>query len=108
MRSYLLQNLMKEESGWRWRLNLESLKRGMPELSAFPSVEQTEYLGDSLFVYGGNSPYVKPEHNPAIRRLFPYARLRQIAGAGHWVYADQPQAFGDALASFLGNHDTGA
>ena len=101
VRSYMLQNLIREEQGWRWRLNLATLERGMAELSAFPPAEQAEYLGESLFVYGGNSPYVKPEHAVLIRRLFPYARLRQIVGAGHWVYADQPQAFGDALANFL-------
>ena len=106
VRSYMLQNLVKEESGWRWRLNLAALQQGMAELSAFPDVGQAEYLGDSLFVYGGNSPYVKPEHAVLIRRAFPYARLRQIVGAGHWVYADQPQASGDVLASFVAHHDS--
>jgi esterase len=107
VRSYMLQNLIKEESGWRWRLNLAALERGMAELSAFPAVRRAEYLGESLFVYGGNSPYVEPGHAEIIRRLFPYARLRQVVGAGHWVYADQPQAFANVLANFLANHESG-
>lgn len=105
LRSYLLQNLVKDETGWRWRLNLDALERGMVELSDFPAREHREYPGDSLFVYGGNSPYVQPEHGSVIRRLFPFARMRQIAGAGHWVFSDQPEAFSDALGSFLRAHE---
>lgn len=101
LRSYLLQNLMKEASGWGWRLNLEALQRGMPELSAYDVEGSQPFPGDALFIYGGQSPYVKPEHLPRIRRLFPFARIRQIAGAGHWVYADDPDAFVDALSAFL-------
>lgn len=101
LRSYLLQNLVKDETGWRWRLNLSALEAGMAELSAFPAQMGAAFPGEALFVYGGLSPYVKPEHLPAIRRLFPYARLRQIVGAGHWVYADKPAEFADVLDGFV-------
>ncbi len=101
VRAYLLQNLIKDSSGWRWRLNLAALEKGMGSISDFNGPEGAAYLGDALFAYGGNSPYVKPEHAATIRDLFPYARLRQIAGAGHWVYADQPDAFSDVLNRFL-------
>lgn len=101
LRSYLLQNLVKEDGSWRWRLNLAALEKGMGEISSFAEVEHKDFPGPALFVYGGNSPYVKPEHQPVIRRLFPYARIRQIVGAGHWVFYDQPQVFGETLAGFL-------
>lgn len=101
VRSYLLQNLLKESSGWRWRLNLSALEQGMPIISDFDVPADVSYLGQAVFAYGGSSPYVKPEHAERIRQLFPYARLRQIAGAGHWVYADQPDAFSNVLDRFL-------
>jgi len=101
LRSYLLQNLIKDEHGWRWRLNLPALQKGMGQISAFESLGHRDFPGPALFIYGGNSPYVRPEHLPVIRQLFPYARVRQIVGAGHWVFYDQPQAFGEALAGFL-------
>jgi pimeloyl-ACP methyl ester carboxylesterase len=101
LRSYLLQNLVKEQDGWRWRLNLGALEQGMQEVSGFDAPADARFLGEALFVYGGNSSYVKPEHAKIIRYWFPYARLRQIAGAGHWVYADEPLAFTNALESFL-------
>ena len=42
-----------------------------------------------------------PAFEPAIRGFFPYARVRPVAGAGHWVYSEQPGAFSDALRRFL-------
>jgi pimeloyl-ACP methyl ester carboxylesterase len=36
-----------------------------------------------------------------VRALFPLARLRPVAGAGHWVHADQPAAFLTAIAAAL-------
>lgn len=101
LRSYLLQNLVKDEDGWQWRINLSALESGMAELSGFSVADGTAFPGPTLFVYGGQSPYVKPEHLPVIRRLFPFARLRQIAGAGHWLYADKAEEFTNVLAGFL-------
>lgn len=101
LRSYLLQNLVKDSTGWHWRLNLEALERGMSELSACDIESGQPFPGDALFIYGGQSPYVKPDHLPVIRRLFPFSRIRQISGAGHWVYADDPQGFVEALSAFL-------
>lgn len=102
LRGYLLQNLEAVDGGWRWRLNLAALERGMSEIVAFPEPRpNAQYLGQTLFLYGGESDYVRPEHQAEIQRRFPYARLRSIAGAGHWVYADKPVEFLQAIRRFL-------
>jgi esterase len=54
-----------------------------------------------LFVAGARSNYLQPEHEPGIRRLFPEARIIRIEGAGHWVHAEQPQAFLQTVIPFL-------
>jgi hypothetical protein len=41
------------------------------------------------------------ERLPAIKTLFPLARLRAVPNAGHWVYAEQPDAVVSALRGFL-------
>ena len=38
---------------------------------------------------GATSDYVRPEHWPRIQALFPAAERREIAGAGHWLHADE-------------------
>lgn len=102
LRQYLLQNLVKEQGRWRWRMYLDGLIRAMPDLMDFPVATGRQFPGPALFLYGGASTYVLPEHAGAIRERFPMARLRMVPGAGHWVYAEQPEAFLLALNGFLG------
>lgn len=101
LRAYLLQNLVKDEAGnWRWRINLAGLSAQRATLMDFPAIDAS-YLGPAVFLYGSTSDYVRPEHGAVIRKLFPYARERQIPGAGHWVYAERPDAVIEALRGFL-------
>jgi pimeloyl-ACP methyl ester carboxylesterase len=74
----------------------------MLRITAFPeSSVGSQYPGPVLFIHGGTSDYLKPEYRPRTLSLFPHARLRVIPGAGHWVYAEQPDAFIAALNSYL-------
>ncbi len=101
-RAFLLQNLVIDENAARWRLNLEAIERGFPQILGFPDLPAgTAYTGPALFVAGARSNYIQPQHEPGIRRLFPRARIMRIEGAGHWVHAEQPQAFLQAVAPFL-------
>jgi len=89
-------------SAARWRLNLAAIEREMPALVRFPAMPPgTMFDGPALFVGGGRSDYLRPEHEPAIRRLFPNARIARIPNAGHWLHAEQPQAFLDLVGPFL-------
>jgi esterase len=101
-RAFLLQNLLFEDGRARWRLNLAAIERGMPTLVGFPAVpEGAAYRGPALFVAGGKSDFLLPEHEPQIRRLFPDAKIERIADAGHWLHAERPQAFLDIVQPFL-------
>jgi esterase len=101
-RAFLAQNLVFEEGRPRWRINLAAIARAMPLISEFPSFPAGRvYDGPALFVTGGRSPYVRAEHEPPIRQLFPAARLVRIAAAGHWVHAEAPDAFLAQVAPFL-------
>jgi pimeloyl-ACP methyl ester carboxylesterase len=102
IRNFLLQNLVKTEGGYAWRVSLEALAANMPELLGFPAPPaDAVYRGPTLFLAGGNSHYIKPEHWPLIERLFPEAEIAVIAGAGHWVHAERPNEFLDRVRSFL-------
>jgi pimeloyl-ACP methyl ester carboxylesterase len=101
-RGFLLQSLIFENGGVRWRLNLKAIEREMPRLVDFPAVpEGRTYDGPALFVAGGRSEYVRAEHAPAIRRLFPKAEIAHIENAGHWLHAEQPAAFLAIVEPFL-------
>jgi pimeloyl-ACP methyl ester carboxylesterase len=101
-RAFLLQNLVLEDGRARWRLNLEALEREMPRLVGFPTIQAGRtYDGPSLFVAGGRSDYLRPEHEQIIRRLFPSAEIANIDNAGHWLHAEQPGAFLAVVEKFL-------
>ncbi len=101
VRQYLLQNLVKQSGTWQWRFNLPVLSAARESLSGFPLSEGFSFAGEVQFLYGERSDYVKPEYRTSIMRLFPLARLRMLPGAGHWLYAEQPEAFSRAVMAFL-------
>lgn len=101
-RAFLVQNLVFEEGRPRWGLNLAAIEHAMPRLAGFPAMPPgARYAGPALFIGGGRSAYLRPEHEPEIRRLFPAARIVRIADAGHWLHAERPQAFLDLVEPFL-------
>ena len=84
------------------RLNLLAVSLCMQELSGFQQrLLRQRYEGPALFVAGMDSAYVRPESHAGIVRMFPRAQLERIAGAGHWVHADQPDALLRALRDWL-------
>ncbi len=101
VRQYLLQNLVKQAGTWQWRFNLPVLSAAREQLSDFPLSEGASFAGEVLFLYGERSDYLKPEYRTGIMRRFPLARLRMLPGAGHWLYAEQPEAFSRAVMAFL-------
>lgn len=102
LRSFLLQNLIVEDGRARWRLNLSALEANMAPLLDFPAdLPEPAFEGPALFLHGGASPYVPPETHPRIRALFPDAEIEALAGAGHWLHAERPEAFLGKVAGWL-------
>ena len=101
VRAFLLQNLRLGASP-HWRIGLREIAAAIPDLEGWVDLPSA-YPGTSLFVTGGNSDYVLPEHRPIIRRLFPAARFIAVKNAGHWVHADNPAGFLSVVEAFL--HD---
>jgi esterase len=102
VRGFLLQNLASGEDGLAWRVALQALSDNMPEIMSFPEPAAGErYDGPALFVTGGRSDYVRPEHHAEILRLFPHARIETIPDIGHWVQAEAPDCFFELVGAFL-------
>jgi len=55
----------------------------------------------TYFIKGANSHYIQPEDERYIAEIFPNFELIEIANAGHWVQADQPEAFVQVLKEIL-------
>lgn len=94
VRAFLLQSLDLRASPPRWRLNLDVLAREMDQITGWRDVRGS-FGGSTLFLAGGKSDYVLPEHRAPIRALFPEARFAKLPQAGHWLHAEAPEAFTD-------------
>ncbi|XP_026194589.1 uncharacterized protein LOC34617899 [Cyclospora cayetanensis] len=60
------------------------------------------YKAPTLFIRGSQSPWLDYKlQGPAIQRHFPGAVLREVAQAGHWLHAQQPQKTQQVIQEFL-------
>ena len=99
LQSFFTQSL--DVPGKRWRLNLDALEAEMPKIIGWPDDVSGQFAGPTLFLSGGASDYVQPEHREAIKALFPQARFAKVPGAGHWLHAEKPREFEATLRIFL-------
>ncbi|MGL4517084.1 MAG: alpha/beta fold hydrolase [Shewanella sp.] len=101
---FLLKNLQRTESGFRWKMNLNGLKECYSSLIGWhncpPFVTQV-YLGPSLFIRGGASDYVTAAHRQAILAQFPAAQAKTLEGCGHWLHAQKPTIFNRIVTEFI-------
>lgn len=107
-RAFLLQNLVLEPGNVHWRVDLDTLAAAMTDISAFPEIPGgVTYDGKTIVVIGGRSHYVRPDHGPVIRSLFPRAQPVVVPDSGHWVHAERLDAFVEILRDFLAAPDAG-
>lgn len=106
VRAFLLQSLDISGGQARWRLNLPVLRAHMQTFVSFPQVEGA-FEGPTLFLGGAQSEYITAEGRRAIQRHFPGAHVVMLKNAGHWLHADQPEAFTKTVSAFLNVREEG-
>jgi len=99
LRGFLLQNLIFNETPPRWRVPLHTIAAQMEGLGGWPD-PPGRYDGPTLVLAGDASDYILPAHHAKLRALFPHAAFRTIP-AGHWLHAENPQAFLAEVTAFL-------
>ena len=84
VRQFLLKNLYRSEKNrFAWRFNLPVLKKEIVPISQWDSFDGL-YQGETLFIKGGKSDYIKPDYISSIESQFPNHKLQEIPNAGHW------------------------
>ena len=99
VRQFLLKNLYWKEKGeLAWRINVAVLEREMDEILA--ALPEGEVFVPTLFIRGEFSNYITDEDIPEIEQQFVDSEFVTISDAGHWVHAEAPTAFLEALLAF--------
>jgi pimeloyl-ACP methyl ester carboxylesterase len=102
VRGFLLLNLRMDGPAPVWRLGLDHIAAAMPAIEGFPDPGSATYPGPVLVLAGETSDYIQAADHPRFRAIFPDVRFATIPAAGHWLHAENPAAFLDAVVAFLG------
>lgn len=101
-RQFLLKNIYWSDSGkLQWRFNLEAITANIENMGESLENEKGVFTKPALFLRGDRSDYVKEEDISLIQQLFPAVSVQTIPNSGHWVHAEQPKAFFDAVMQFI-------
>lgn len=95
----VVQFLLKSFVDGQWRFNVPVLWDQYAHIVGWQPVPAWQH--PALFITGGNSPYVTEAYRDALLAQFPQARAHVIAGAGHWVHAEKPEAVLRAIRRYL-------
>ncbi|WP_248724215.1 alpha/beta fold hydrolase [Seonamhaeicola sp. ML3] len=100
-RQFLLKNLYWVEKGTLGlRINLDVLKAEVAEIGeSLPSY--LKFKGDALFLKGDRSEYIGAEDERLILNQFPKANIVTITNSGHWLHAENPKDFFEAVVGFI-------
>ncbi|WFZ27930.1 esterase [Citrobacter portucalensis] len=98
----VIQFLLKSFVDGEWRFNVPVLWDQYPHIVGWETIPAWEH--PALFIPGGNSPYVTEAYREQLLAQFPQARAHVIAGAGHWVHAEKPEAVLRAIRRYLNEH----
>lgn len=100
VRQFLLKNLSrKSEGGFNWKINLKVIADNMEDILGDP-VHGQAFNKPVLFVMGSRSDYFKTGDEVRIKTHFPNFKI-QFLNTGHWVQAEQPEAFVKTVLEFL-------
>jgi pimeloyl-ACP methyl ester carboxylesterase len=101
IRMFLLKNLERSKGGgYHLKFNLKAIEGFYPEL--LRKLEFSWIISiPCLVIRGSESDYISDKDYQSISETFSESELLTISGAGHWVHADQPELFIDAIRSFV-------
>lgn len=104
VRQFLLKNLKRNTTGgFYWNMNIPALAENMDAIFQGVLPDENHAAPDFpiLFIKGEQSEYIRPHDMEVIHRFYPHSEMTVIPGAGHWIHAEQPEAFLKAVRTFL-------
>ncbi len=100
-RQFLLKNLYWVEKGQLGlRINITVLKEEVGEIGE-PLPSHANFNKDVLFLRGDRSEYIGVNDEAGIKNHFPNYKIATIANSGHWLHAENPKDFFEAVVEFV-------
>ncbi|HET6226391.1 MAG TPA: alpha/beta fold hydrolase [Bacteroidia bacterium] len=100
-KQFLLKNIFWKDDGvMDWRFNLDVIRNQIENMGETIQYEDTCEV-PTLFIRGEKSTYIEDSDLPFIKDIFPRSYVETIKDAGHWIHAEQPQAFLKVVLDFI-------
>jgi len=102
VRQFLLKNLYwKEKEQLGFRFNLEVIAKNIHHVGEALVTNGKSFNNPTLFVRGDKSNYILDSDMDEIQKIFPNSNLITIKDSGHWIHAEQPEAFLSMIKKFI-------
>jgi len=101
-KQFLLKNIYWKDSAGNqmaWRFNLPVISHSYGNIGV--AVPQFFSHTPALVIRGGKSDYVNEADIDDFVERFALLKVETIAEAGHWVHAEKPREFFDAVLNFI-------
>ncbi len=104
IRKFLLKNFKRDKKNNRYklRLNVDVLYDHLDEIVGGVNLRWFEDRipirnYPVIFIRGQKSNYIMQEDETLIKKIYPEASIVDIPGAGHWLHAEKPKEFMQAV-----------
>jgi len=98
--AFLMKGLYrKKEGGFEWRANLPALEANLDQI--LQSIPLEINTIPTLVVYGTRSSYISESDLTAYDQACLQLEVAPMAGVGHWLHAENPDAFFDITWRFF-------
>ena len=107
LRQFLIKNIHRnKENDFEWKINVPVLKYALVGITSGVDKRWFDDRRPILnypvtFIRGLKSDYISNDDIPEIKAIYPEARIIDIADAGHWLHAEQPEKFIEAVLSVV-------
>jgi esterase len=101
VRQFLLKSLTRNDDGtFEWRIHLQALIENIGAMGS-SLVFTGRFDGPTLFIKGASSNYYAPGDEQIVSKYFPNTTWVTL-DTGHWVQAEKPKEFAEAVLNFIG------
>lgn len=102
-KQFLLKNIYWKEDASKqmdWRFNLKTITEKYDNVGVEVPAGSSET--PTLFIRGEKSNYITASDEKDIADRFKHYTIETVANSGHWVHAEQPEAFFNSVMGFIG------
>ncbi len=101
-KQFLLKNIYWKDDNAKqmaWRFNLRTITESYDNIG----VVVPDFISptETLIINGENSKYINAQDNLDFEKRFTDVQFKTILNAGHWVHAEKPKEFFEAVLNFL-------